>query len=78
MVAVARRVGPVSVLFGLGSMQMIVEDSGRTQLVDRGLGACAAVQYHPREDLALVLSLGRGWLGDVTITSSTIGAAWTP
>ena len=77
-IALARRVGPVSLRIGLGPMQMIIEDSGRARLVDRGVGAHAAVRYHPRNDLALVISFERAWLGEVSITSSTIGAAWLP
>ena len=78
MFALARRIGPVSVRLGVGPMQMFVEDSGRTRFVERGVGACAAVQYHPRRDLALLLSVSQGWLGEVTVTTSTLGAAWTP
>jgi hypothetical protein len=77
--ALGRRAGPISVRIGLAMMQMVVEDTGRARFVERGAGACAAVHYHARRELALVLSLTHGWFGDqVSITSSTIGAAWTP
>lgn len=76
--ALARGIGRVSIRFGVGPVQMLLEDSGRARFVERGVGAYAAVHYHPRRNLAVVVSLGQGWLGEVTVTSSTVGAAWTP
>ncbi len=76
--SLARPVGPVAIRAGVGPMQMLVEDSGRAQFVDRGFAVCAAVQYRARRDLAVMLSANQGWLGQASILSGTLSAAWTP